>query len=486
MTLRPLAPLLLAAGCSTAPATPPAQPLGIAWGMIYGPPATATPAGFLPAIRSLGGGFTKVNLTWGQLQPQADGPYDWELLDAYLDQLQSPEEGMLSLLSASPWATRTSTWFLPPSPARDLERYRRFVGDVVAHARGRIRYFQSDSEVNNPLFWAGSPAEYLAQLRVFHAAVKEADPHAQVVLGGSDGLFDPTGRHPMPGQEASLALLDAVLAGGDLFDVFDLHLYADPYTIPDRVGFVREKLAARGLARPIIASEYNGPGFFEFPANRRYFGLLQGWAQSLAGGAGEPAGSGVAALYQGMDGLAPETRMFLLGCPEALDQKLRRIQARDLVMRNVLALAAGVQRTAFWDLWHDTSRRDDVVTLLYGKLKLMEYSEGTFGQRYPLADAFQSLAAALAGAESVRRLPAGDESLHLFEVSRRRGTLYVAWRRGDAFAGEDEPPVSLSWPASLSGGRATDIFGQAVPLERQGELLRLQVSVTPVFVEGRE
>jgi hypothetical protein len=499
-----IAPFILAAGCSTTPTAPPASipqpaaplvrltlagpPLGIAWGMIFGPPATQQPPRFLPAVRQLGGGFTKVNLTWGQLEPQ-EGQYDWELLDAYLDQLSSPDEGLLAILSSSPWGTRVPAWFLPPSPARDLDHYHRFVRDLVTHARGRVRYFQGDSEANNPIFWAGTKDEYLAQLRVFSVAVREADPQARVVLGGSDGLFDPSGADPMPGQQASLDLLDMLLtAGRNLFDVVDLHLYADPYTIGARVDFVRSKMHALGLTQPIIATEYDGPGFFEFPANRRYFGLLQSWGQSVAaGGAEQPGGAptGVASLYQDVAALAPETQMFLMGCSDSLEKKLRRIQARDLVMRNVFALAAGVQKTAFWDLWHDTSQRDDVVTLLYGKLKLMESNAGMLDQRYPIADAFARMAEALAGVESIQRLALpGHDSIQLFEATRRgRGRLYIAWERRDVFSGEDAAAVPCAWATDGGSASAHDVLGNEIPVALRRGVLSLPLSVTPVFIE---
>ena len=501
-----VAPLILAAGCSAAATAPPAPipqpaapvaqitlpgaPLGIAWGMIFGPPSTQQPPRFLPVVRQLGGGFTKINLTWGQLEPQ-EGQYDWELVDAYLDQLGSPDEGLLAILSSSPWATRVPAWFLPPSPALDLARYHRFVRDLVAHVGGRLRYFQNDSEANNPIFWSGTNEEYLAQLRIFAQAVREADPQAKVVLGGSDGLFDPAGAAPMPGQQASLDLLDLLLTRGrDLFDVFDLHLYADPYTIAARVDFVRGKLSALGLTQPIIATEYDGPGFFEFSANRRYFGLLQSWGQSLASGGAEQAGgapSGVASLYQDMAGLAPETQMFLLGCSDPLEQKLRRIQARDLVMRNLFALAGGVQKTAFWDLWHDTTSRDNVETLLYGKLKLMESTgaAGTLDQRTPIADAFARMAEALAGSESIQRLTlAGQEAIQLFEVTRRgRGRLYVAWERRDVFSGEDAPATATAWATAGQAARAHDILGNEVGVTLRRGVLSVPLSVTPVFIE---
>src|SRR5262249_22453520 len=305
--------------------TMPGSPLGIAWGMIYGFPLQK-PVTFMPQVRKLGAGFTKVNLFWSQLEPEK-GHYNWQALEPYLDQLQKPEDGLLALFSSSPWATQKSTWVFPPSPAKNLDDYYRFIHDVVAHCNGRIRYFQNDAEPNNPMFWSGTREEYAAELRVFYKAVKDADPHAIVVLGGCDGLFGPPGEHPIPGQDRVLAFTDYVLReGAQYFEVFDIHLYSDPYIIPAGVDCIRSQRAALGYSKPIMSTEYNGRGFFESPANRRYYGLLQNWSQSLAS-SGAPAGSaggktaaGIPALYEQMASLAPETQMFLMGCPEPLER----------------------------------------------------------------------------------------------------------------------------------------------------------------------
>src|SRR5262249_4450474 len=230
--------------------------------------------------------------------------------------------------------------------------------------------------------------------------------------GGCDGLFGPPGEHPIPGQDRVLAFTEYVLnEASQYFDVLDIHLSSDPYTIPARVELTRSKMAALGYTKPIISTEYNGPGFFEFPANRRYYGLLQSWSQSLASSdaaAGSPGGKttagGIPGLYDQMASLAPETQMFLMGCSEPLERKLERLQAHDIVTRNVLAFSAGVEKTAFWDLWHDTSKRDDLTTLLYGKLKLVEYKDGSLTGRHHLAGVFQRMTAALDGLESVRRI----------------------------------------------------------------------------------
>src|SRR5262245_58247024 len=45
-------------------------------------------------------GFTKIYLTWNQIEPQKD-KYDWSAVDAFMNQLNAPEEGLISLFSSS-------------------------------------------------------------------------------------------------------------------------------------------------------------------------------------------------------------------------------------------------------------------------------------------------------------------------------------------------------------------------------------------------
>ena len=179
------------------------SPLGVTWGATYGfGKAKALP--FMPQARKLGASFSRVTLYWSQLEPK-EGVARWVDLDAYISQISSPEEAILTLASASSWATRTKTWVFPSSPALDAAKYTAFVRNVVQHAKGKVRYFQNDNEPNNPFFWSGTAEEFAAQQRLFYRAVKEADPSATVILGGCEGLFDQTNTDPFPGQEADLA-----------------------------------------------------------------------------------------------------------------------------------------------------------------------------------------------------------------------------------------------------------------------------------------
>ncbi len=474
------------------------SPFGIAWFFLYGH-AGVPAARYLPALRGLGADFTKVYLFWQQIEPEK-GRFDWTAVDAFVDQLQSPEEGLISLFTASQWATAQASAMLPPSPAKDLDDYYRFVFETVKHCRGRVRYWQNDAEPNNPVFWAGDREQFVAHLQVFHRAVKAADPAALVVVGGYDGMFIPPGMTPLSGQrttpfpqqEEGLKFFDHVLqAGGRFFDVFDLRLYGDPYTITARVEHMRGRMRAFGCNQPMICTEYGGPSLFEFPENRGYRSLVTRWSQAAADREqpGNPAGAtevgkAIAALYAQMPALPPQTQMFMQGCPPEFEARHQRIQARGIVMRNLFALSAGVERLLYWDLLSAPGKRDDLMTLMYGKIGLLGIEDGELKKRTLSAEAYARMARLLAGVRRVRRIPVpAHPSVCLFEVDRGpMGTVYVVWERRDLFSGEDAPPVTCAWPADSASPCALDALGNEVPVCGSAGRIELPVSATPIYV----
>jgi hypothetical protein len=71
-----------------------------------------------------------------------------------------------------------------------------------------------------------------------------------------------------------------------------------------------------------------------------------------------------------------------------------------------------------------------------------------------------------------------------FEVDRPgRGTLLVIWDHRDPFDGEGEPPAEVTWPWPATAATLTDVFGRTWTTPRQDGQLRLEVSLTPLFVE---
>lgn len=162
--------------------------------------------------------------------------------------------------------------------------------------------------------------------------------------------------------------------------------------------------------------------------------------------------------------------MLMDGCPPELAARRHRINARQLVVRTVLALSCGLRRAAYWNLapeipgYHDPYQ---MMHLLFGKLVLMDYDGGKLTVRHPAADAFAALAERLAGVTGVKRIApvAAPTTVHAFHVDREgRGPLLVAWDERDWFDGEDAPAVTATLP------------WHPAPVE-------LSLSADPVFVE---
>ncbi|WP_182899444.1 hypothetical protein [Microbispora sp. H10830] len=474
---------------------------GVSYGL-FGPPGT-----FVPQARSLGAGIVRAYVYWSQVEPEP-GRYRWDVVDALLGQLDGDEEVWITLCSSSPWATRTPTDFLPPSPAHDLNAYAEFVRRVVRRCAGRVHYWQCDNEPSNTdLLWAGTADEYAAQLRVMYAAVKEADPAAAVVLGGCgyDVLGSEAGSEPW-------RFFAQVLSGGrDAFDLFDVHLYGDTAAVPAHIEAVRELMRAHGCLRPVVVGEYGAPVPFEFPDAQAV--MYEVFAEAFTGDAqaqstGQPAVQStrelaararqdtperraMAALYARMPQLPPRLRMFMEGCPPELEARRHRINCRRLVACTLQALAAGVRRTLYWNLAPEVPGPADplqIMHLMFGKLAMLGYREGELAVRHPAADTFALLAAQLAGARRVTRVQSADPpGLYAFEVERAgRGPLLVLWDRrdtaDDTADGEDQPPVPVSWPWPASSATAVDAFGEPLAVEVRDRRLRVAVSGTPVFV----
>jgi hypothetical protein len=468
---------------------PPGVRLGIVRSISYG--LFGKPDQFVPQLRELGGTLVRVYFYWSQVEPEP-GRYTFEAVDAFLDQLDGSEEVWVTVCSSSRWATRQATDFLPPSPAKDPGAYRRFVDRLVRHCDGRVRYWQCDNEPSNVgLTWAGTAAEYVAQLQVLHRAVRDADPGAAVVLGGA-----PYALPASPPGSPERQFFDVLLRDGrDFFDLFDLHLYGDASRIPADIETTREMMRAFGYEKPLVVGEYNAPWPNLYPEATAAMEqvMAAAFAGAAAGQGGDPAPqrtpeeAAMASLYEQMASLPPQLQMFMRGCPRELEDRRHRINRRELVMRNLLALSSGVRRTVCWNLAPDIPGYENplsIMDLLFGKLVLMDYEGTELRHRYPSAETFALLADQLAGVDSVTRLEVPERpSVFLFEVHRGgRGPLLVVWNQRDSFHGEDEPPIAFAWPWPAAQAKAVDALGQAQPAAANDGRVHLQVSVTPLFV----
>jgi len=474
---------------------PPGVRLGIVRAISYG--LFGKPDTFVPQLRELGATLVRVYFYWSQIEPEP-GRYDFGTVDAFLDQLDGSEEVWVTACSSSRWATQQATDFLPPSPAKDPAAYHAFVDRLVRHCAGRVHYWQCDNEpCNVGLTWAGTAAQYVAQLQALHRAVKDADPDAAVVLGGAPYALPASAPDSPERQFFDVLLRD----GRDFFDLFDLHLYGPADQILADIQAARAMMRAFGYEKPLVVGEYNAPWPNLYPEAARAMEQVMAAAFAAAGGGASrgqghgaatapqrtPEEAAMASLYGRMASLPPQLQMFMRGCPQELEAKRHRINCREIVARNLLALSAGVRRTTCWNLAPDVPNYANplsIMDLLFGKFTLLDYQGTELRHRHPSAETFALLAGQLAGAERVTRVEVpARPSLWVFEVRRRgRGPLLVVWERRDSLAGEDDPPVAFDWPWPAARATAVDAFGQAQPVEVLDGRARLQVSLTPLFI----
>ncbi|RJO75234.1 hypothetical protein D5S18_17935 [Nocardia panacis] len=447
-------------------------------GITYG--LAAPPERIMPAVRGLGAGVLRCFLYWSQIEPEP-GRFVWDAVDALLDQLDGDEEVWITVSSASLWGTVRATDMLPPSPAKDLDVFAAFVRALVDRCRGRITYWQFDNEPCVPILWAGTVAEYAAQLKVFAAAVRESDPAALVVLGG-----DPPDQQARPGTFEYL-----VDVARDDFDVYDIHLYGDPYTIPDRIAAARAMMAQHGYEMPIVAGEYNGP--LIAPEDMALLGnALQPFGEMMTGsdpewsvlttdmGTQAPEHDAMLAFYERMPELPPRVQMYMRGCPPEYEELRHRENSREIVVRNLLALASGVRRTLCWNLAPEFPGHQapyTVLGLMFDKFALLDYADGELTHRYPAADALALTARMLQGAEAIERILVADRpELYVFDVRREDGSLLVAWARSA------EEAATYRHPWLGAAAHAVDAHGAAVPVEVADGAVTLPLTPTPLFV----
>src|SRR3954451_3513822 len=192
--------LALAPTAAEARRTVPKQFMGVNFNSpIADAPAKVQAAQF-PRMAAAGVESARVTFLWASGQPDQNGALDLAGTDRVVGWAAARRVRLLPLIIVAPaWARRDPSE--PFSPAKNPKSMRRYVHALVdrygpkgsfwrEHRRLPklpIRDWQFWNEVHFKTFWTIPDGEdwaksYVAQLRVFHKAVKERDRHARVVL----------------------------------------------------------------------------------------------------------------------------------------------------------------------------------------------------------------------------------------------------------------------------------------------------------------
>jgi hypothetical protein len=196
----------------------------------------------LGMMREAGIRWVRLNWSWKDMQPE-EGAFNFRQFDMVATAAAEHDIQLLPILTAIPaWAsTAPAELIAERGSLAPVDRYRprdmdewinyvrvsveRYDGDGVNDAPGspRFAYWEVWNEPNLSLFWPPQPdaAEYLGLLRATYEAVREADPTAQVVLGGLSGSG-------VNGEGTGYLQQLYGLGGADYFDVVSVHLYMHP------------------------------------------------------------------------------------------------------------------------------------------------------------------------------------------------------------------------------------------------------------------
>lgn len=174
------------------------------------------------------------------IEPQPN-VYDWRRSDYIVRRARRYHVRLLPLLLYTPaWDGAT-----PATPPHAKSWYR-FVAAFAHRYRAAFDAYDLWDEPDLQRYWTGDAKDYVQEvLQPGYRAIKRADPHARVVLGGP--------------QTADVGWLDDVYryGGGRFFDVVQFHDYIADRQIFDHARQVRAVLRAHRQARkPIWLGEY--------------------------------------------------------------------------------------------------------------------------------------------------------------------------------------------------------------------------------------
>ncbi len=225
------------------------------------------------------------SLKWEHMEPQP-GHYQWELADAQIQRVLDTGASVMALLppfpsaewsSTAPLSLRTSGYpgerlrqaWAPQDPALLAEFARR----AVLHYKDRIRVWEF---LNEPIYTDYSlprshykPADYVELLRPVAAAIRNADPNAQIMGGAGAG----------PGGVTRELIAAGLL---DLVDLLNLHIYPGsraPEGYIAEMERLQSEMRRLRKVRPIWITEFSYYGADNLP--RKPFMPQSGdWAEA--------------------------------------------------------------------------------------------------------------------------------------------------------------------------------------------------------------
>jgi hypothetical protein len=362
---------------------------------------------------------------WGRMQKSAKAKIDFDDLDTFVRSYQAAGFTELTIIldGTSPWGAGEGRW----TPAVDHEEaYAGWVAAVVERydadgiddmpelLRPVLRY-----QVGSRFAAGASADDYVHMLDLAAQSARVTCEEVQLALAGffvtPAFVSRPTGMAEVEQAFADagqalpqgLASLRRVLDRSDLFDLVNLEALGSPYEIEDAVDWVREEMATRDYAKPVMLGRVATSPFLAWGAATRGEGVVV-----------PPA--------------TEEDRLRLAAYFTRLTEKdeaalawVRSFAAADLTRKTMVAAERGVL------LMHHTPMEDIADYLKRnGEAALGNAAwAGMVGgkQRRPTLFALDQIALFLRNYDEVIRLPAQHDRVRVYEVRDGKERRWVAW-----------------------------------------------------------
>lgn len=223
-------------------------------------------------MRRGGAGVVRAAILWAAVQRSPGGDYDWQRYDELVARLAVSQVRLLPVLIGSPPFIAEEQGE-PPTTRVGKRRFNTFVRAAVNRYGRGGRFWQTRhgrlipytpvtawevwNEPNIARFWtacAPDAREYVALLRGAEAAIRAADPRADVVLAGMPELGQSRGRMRM---SDFLEDIYEVRGARGLFDVVAMHPYAPSVGgVDERIARIRAVMRRHGDAsKPLWITE---------------------------------------------------------------------------------------------------------------------------------------------------------------------------------------------------------------------------------------
>lgn len=134
-------------------------------------------------MRRVGVTLLRCGIAWESIE-RAPGEYRWAFWDMLVAMAGRYRITLIPYVCYTPeWlaAKPENFWRQPP---RDVRKFGDFVYAIASRYRGKISCWELWNEPDNHEFWEGTVSQFADMVKEGARAVRRADPHATVVLGG--------------------------------------------------------------------------------------------------------------------------------------------------------------------------------------------------------------------------------------------------------------------------------------------------------------